>query len=332
MRNFLILFHGKEGSSALVKLLQNLPQIAIVKLAGTEVGLEPFDSQHCGRMPNRSVRKCLDLIYSPEPVSIDALNRIYLQTAEEPIDTFDNRLVVGMKMRYGCRSDAPGSTVLKRMPFLNRRLYTWVDHWHGCHYERCVFDILRKHSVVVFMMVRQDVFRWALSRYHGDGTGNRGNLQFKLAERTISREEIGKIEVCPDELLKCIDECCGQLCDKLETMAKLRDAGIHVTPIMYESFCEDKQEFVRLLLNEIAVECDDQMIAGAIEAGCYFEKIHSDDIATFVENHQEIEARFGRCRVDFMEMWEAVQRGGRRRGIADVFPDLAEELSFEAPA
>lgn len=62
-----------------------------------------------------------------------------------------------------------------------------------------MIKILRRNDTVVFLAVRQDVFRWGLSKYHGDGTGQPpGHLQFKLARGELQKSEIGKIHVDPE--------------------------------------------------------------------------------------------------------------------------------------
>ena len=68
----------------------------------------------------------------------------------------------------------------------------WYKRWL---YRQVLFRLFARFRVVVVLLVRQDLLRWALSVYHGDGTGKPGALQFKLASGAIKREDIKPIEV-----------------------------------------------------------------------------------------------------------------------------------------
>ena len=61
-----------------------------------------------------------------------------------------------------------------------------------------MIDVIKANDLTIFLAVRQDVFRWALSKYHGDGTGKPGHIQFKLASGNISKSEIGTIRIDRD--------------------------------------------------------------------------------------------------------------------------------------
>ena len=86
MRNFIILFHEKTGTSPLVRLLDKFDLISILHQTNY-TGFEPLDRHRCGRMTLRNLRKCLDIIFSDGPKDFERLNRIYMATAKRPLDT-----------------------------------------------------------------------------------------------------------------------------------------------------------------------------------------------------------------------------------------------------
>ena len=152
--------------------------------------------------------------------------------------------------------------------------------------------LLARHGVLVFMAVRQDVLRWGLSKYHGSGDG-KGHLQFKLASGQISRDEIGRIRVDFDRLGKIIDACEQSHEQKRALVGEFEAAGIACAPLRYEDFLADKPAYFRRLCGLIGLKRSDADVRAALENGAYFEKVHSDDISSFVENHEEVMARFG---------------------------------------
>lgn len=62
MRNFIILFNEKSGTSPLVRLLDKFESISILRQENNS-GFEPFDRHNCGLMSLRDLRKCLDIVY-----------------------------------------------------------------------------------------------------------------------------------------------------------------------------------------------------------------------------------------------------------------------------
>ena len=74
MRDFIIIFEGKEGTSPLVKLLNNFDRISIVQLVNN-AGWEPFDRHNCGPMSLGDLERCLDIAYDKESTDIKQLNQ-----------------------------------------------------------------------------------------------------------------------------------------------------------------------------------------------------------------------------------------------------------------
>jgi hypothetical protein len=285
MKNFIVFFTEKEGTSAVVRLLDNLAGVSVIHQVDDK-GWEPFDAHQCGPMSLDDLERCLDLVYGPGDVDMDALNGIYTRTAVRPLAPFSRSQSVGFKMRFvppQLKSSLAGGL---------RGLENLLSGRMQRQFEKRMIALLARHDVTVFVAVRQDVFRWALSKYHGDGTGKTGHLQFKLAKGELRREEIPRIEVSIDRLGAIVSECERTHEEKRALLAQLRRAGVRAHPMLYEEFLEDKHRFFQELLTRLDVTVDAEEITKALAAGTSLEKVHSEDIAEFVVNHQEVAARF----------------------------------------
>ncbi len=238
-RNFIILFNEKEGTSPLIRLLENFGQVSIVHKRGDK-GWEPFDRHHCGPMRNRDFGRCLDLIYRQGPADMKAINAIYQKTASGPLAAIEKTGAVGFKMRPKTADFLPPSPFDRIGPA--RKAYSW---FRQKEYMQVLIDVLKRNGVIVLMAIRQDIFRWALSKYHGDGTGKKGHLQFKLAKGDTTRDDLGKIEVDLPRFAGFLKVCEAELENKRQLAEQLRAAGIKVQPIRYEDFCGDKLVYFR---------------------------------------------------------------------------------------
>lgn len=263
MKNFIIFFEEKEGTSALVRLLNNFGQISIVHQTGN-TGWEPFDLHNSGAMPLENFVQCLELVLNKAPLELERLNQIYTQTAKAALEAFNKDNAVGFKIRFKPRP-----------------------------YMQALFDLAKRNGVVVFMVIRQDVLRWALSKYHGDGMGEKGHLQFKLAKGEIRKDQIGKIYVDCDELKKIISQCKKSHAHKRNLKRAMRQKGIEVHQLSYEEFLNDRFGYFQRICTVLELTMSSDEINSALNKGAYFKKVHSDQIADFVENHQEVLERFG---------------------------------------
>jgi hypothetical protein len=143
------------------------------------------------------------------------------------------------------------------------------------------------------MAVRQDIFRWGLSRYHGDGSGKQGHLQFKLMSGEIKKKHIGKIHIDADRFEEELKVCEKLYAKKVKLITDMRAQGISVHPIRYEDFLTDKPALFKRILQALEINVDAEDIQKVIDDGTDFQKVHSDDISEFVENHEEILEKFG---------------------------------------
>ena len=280
MRNFIIIFADKEGTSPLLRLLNNFEQISIIHQVNTQ-DWEPFDIQNRGAMTLRNLERCLGMVFNRESINFKQLNQIYTRTAKMPLDESSRNEVTGLKMRF----TTPG----KNSPFWNRSPKDFTDD----AFRLMMFDVLKRNDVVVFLALRQDILRWALSKYHGDGTGQPGHLQFKLASGKIKRNAIGKIHVDSTRLETIISQCVEAHARKRRLMEDFNQAGIQNHFLVYEDFLTDKQKYLHRILDILELKPSTEEIGAALKKGTYFEKVHSDDITNFVVNHEEVIEKFG---------------------------------------
>ena len=99
MTDFIVFFEEKEGTTALMRLLDNFNQLSLIHQTGN-TGWEPFDRHACGRMSLSSLSQCFEIIFGNDPVDMERLNRIYTNTATGPLEFFDKQKAVGFKMRF----------------------------------------------------------------------------------------------------------------------------------------------------------------------------------------------------------------------------------------
>jgi hypothetical protein len=289
MRNFIIFFTEKSGTSPLVRLLDKFEQITILHQENN-TGFEPFDRHNCGRMPLRDLKKCLDMIFGCGPTDIDQLNSVYTKTAKRPLDIIDGEGAVGFKMRF----TAPNSDPLRMNGRFgaSKLLTRSIGQLHNRSFKKMMFDILKRHDVTVLMAVRQDVLRWGLSKYHGDGTGKPGHLQFKMARGAIGRDDIGKIRVDCSRLEKIISACEAVHAENRQLIDEFKQSGIRAHPILYEEFVADKRSYLNALFEILELEITEDEIARVLSQEEYLKKVHPDEISEFVENHEEVMKRF----------------------------------------
>jgi len=289
MRSFIIFFHEKTGTSPLVRLLDKFESISIVHQKNY-TGFEPFDRHQCGRMSLTNLEKCLVIIFKQELIDAEQLNRLYTATAKRPLDVIGEKGVVGFKMRFTPPNPYP--LHVEGLAVWNKLAERLFRERYMQSFKRTMFNMLRRHGVVVLMAVRQDILRLGLSKYHGDGTGQPGHLQFKLARGVIAREEIKKIHVDCERLGQIISECEAMHEGDRLLMDEFKQAGNQVYPILYEEFLADKRSYLERLFRILELDITSDEISNVLDQEEYFKKVHSDDISEFVENHEEVTRRF----------------------------------------
>lgn len=285
MKNFVVFFTEKEGTSPLMRLLDNFQKVSIVHQVNNS-GWEPFDRHNCGQMSLRNLERCLQLIFENRSEYSSELNDIYTTTAKSPLCDIGGGGITGFKMRFTPPRNQP-SYMATFAPW--RKSY---QKYVNKSFRRMMIELLRRNNVVVFIAVRQDALRWALSKYHGDGTGRPGHMQFKLASGDLRRSEIEKIEVDCIRLEQLVLQYESELSQKRQLIVDLRSVGVKTEPLLYEEFLADKYSYFSQLLQAVGLDVSREDISDAIAGGEYFTKVHSDDISEFVKNHEEVNEKF----------------------------------------
>lgn len=175
MKGFIIFFHGAEGTSPLVRLLDNFGEVRILHQINGK-GWEPFDQHNCGSLSRSDFSKCLRLIFSESgsQINFNALNSVYAKTARQPLETGGTGEITGFKMR------------LYNMAYLTRR--KWYNRlplmlkFNQYRHKKLLIRNIKKYNLHVFIAVRQNIFRRALSKYHNEqNDSGKQHLQFKIA-------------------------------------------------------------------------------------------------------------------------------------------------------
>lgn len=263
MKNFIIFNSEKEGSCALVQTLNNFNDVTIISDF-----IEPFDRHMfvkneygAGKdISKKDFLHCLSLIFDSSPNYLEELNTIYTRYNKHFTFSFSKEKSRGFKMRVR-------------------------EQWNDD-----LFAILKKYKVTAFVLIRQDLLRWALSKYHGDGTGQKGHLQFS----NVHIKDLPKLKVNWSSLKKKIKKCERRIADKEKLIQNLRSAGVEAFPLYYEDFCYNKAAYFKKLLHTLELELSDDEVRQALMQNCNYSKVHPDDISTFVDNHQEIIKKFDR--------------------------------------
>jgi len=289
MRNFIIFFHEKTGTSPLVRQLNKFELITVVHQE-RDTGFEPFDTHNCGRMSLKNLKKCLDVIFNQGKKNNEHLNRIYTTTAKRPLDVISDKGAIGFKMRFSPPSRYP--LHIDRLSIWNKLANKLLRDYYSWSFKKMMFRTLKKHDVVVLMAVRQDLLRLGLSKYHGDGTGKPGHLQFKLARGVVAKNENEKIQVDCERLEKIVSKCKTLHENNRHLMEELKNSGIETHPILYEEFVADRRSYLERLFRILELNITKDEMSKVLDQEEFLKKVHSNDISEFVENHEEVTHRF----------------------------------------
>jgi len=261
MKNFIIFNTEKEGSCALVTTLDQFEQVTIISDF-----IEPFDRHMFVNNPHgpghditkEDFIKCLTLIYDTSEGHLEELNAMYGKYRSDCRFDFEKGTSLGFKMRF-------------------RRKW-----------KKDLFSLLKHHEVTAFVLIRQDVLRWALSKYHGDGTGKKGHLQFS----NVNIKDLPKMEVKWKLLKKQIERCEKRIADREQLLEDLRNFGIAAHPLFYEDFCADKTAYFKHLFEKLDLTISEQEIDATLRRGSLYKKVHPEALREFIHNHEEILGKY----------------------------------------
>jgi hypothetical protein len=296
MKDFLLFFEEKEGTSAMMRWADRFENVQVVHHQNGR-GWEPLEPYHLGYdVKQGEVEELLNLIYS-QPRDLQTLRDAYrLKVPDRKLVPLDSEVSVGLKMRWKPPRvlhvgndvvDLPVNRLFKRQRYRAYREY--------------MVEMLHENGVVPMLAVRQNIFKWALSKYHGDGTGKKGHLQFQLASGAIAKEDIPKIHVNLKRFGRLIDQCRRKHDRKREFVEWMQSRGMEVKPMLYESFLDEPQDFWSGFLGELGHDASKEEIRNVLSQDMGLKKVHSGHISEYVENHQELEDTYGSS----FESWTA---------------------------
>jgi hypothetical protein len=101
------------------------------------------------------------------------------------------------------------------------------------------------------------------------------------------------MRVDPDRLATILAGCQQIHEAKQRLLDDLEAAGVHTSVLRYEDFVSDQPAYFSRLLETLEIEPRPGEIDGVLARGTAFEKVHSDDLAEFVENADEVLEMFG---------------------------------------
>lgn len=127
MRNFIILFNGHEGSSAIISHLRKFPDINII-------WYEPLDNCHLKQpLTNPDLLTLLNYIYDTKIKNRYQLaSSLYLKYSDKALFPFEQNKSVGFKMR------------IREWPTLEK--------------------VFKEHNVVVLVLIRQNLLKLGVSK------------------------------------------------------------------------------------------------------------------------------------------------------------------------
>ena len=247
MKNFIIFFMANTGSSAIISHLKQLKNKIDI------IGFEPFDNCHMKTpLIGEDLTKIFNLVYSKNH-KIDDINNIYKKYSNKELDNIDTTKSVGFKMRY-------------------RNL-------------ELIEQPLKNNNVVILVLIRKNVFKWALSTYDSKST------QFKLIRGEISKDP--EITVDINKFKDILNKCEKSLDERYKLINTLKSKGLNVYPIYYEDYCNDKENFFKKFFNYIDINLSTQELSEFANKPNFFKKVHSDDIKQYVTNYDELKKEFG---------------------------------------
>ena len=252
-------------------------------------GWEPLEHYHLGLdVKQGEVEELLDLIYR-HPRDLESLCAAYrLKVPDRKLVPLVSGVSTGLKMRWRPPRVFHAGSDLLDLP-INRVFKRQRHHI----YREYMLEMLLENGVVPMLAVRQNIFKWALSKYHGDGTGKKGHLQFQVAAGAISKKDIPKIHVNLKRFGRLIEQCRRKHDRKREFAEWMTARGAEVKPLLYESFLNEPKTFFGGFLSCLGHDYTLQDIEKVLNQDIDMKRVHDGKLSEYVENHQELEDAYG---------------------------------------
>jgi hypothetical protein len=296
MRDFILFFEEKEGTSAMMRWADCLENVQVVHHQNGR-GWEPLEPYHLGfDVKQDELEELLNLIYQ-RPRDTQSLVAAYRdKVPERKLVPLPSDVSVGLKMRW-----KPPRTVHVGAEVLDLPLNRLFKRQRYRAYREYMVNMLHENGVVPMLAVRQNIFKWALSKYHGSGNGKVGHLQFQLASGALAKEDIPKIHVDLKRFGRLIDQCRRKHDRKREFVSWMESRGMEVKPMLYESFLDTPVTFFGDFLEDLGHAAEPKKIKRVLEQEIELKRVHDGHLSEYVENHQELQDAFGSS----FESWTA---------------------------
>ena len=288
MQDFVLFFEEKEGTTAMMRWADRIPQVRVVHHTNDQ-GWEPLEPFLLGQDLRRAeLGELMSAVYA-KPRNMGALRPLYAQKVpnRELVELPEDRSI-GLKMRW-----KPPRVFYSGWPVVDLPVNKLFKGMRNQRYMEMMVRILREADVVPMLAVRQNIFKWALSKYHGDGSGKKGHLQFKLASGELDRKDIPRIEVNLNRFGRLVDECRRKHDAKRLFVDRMKQEGLMVQPLLYESFLEDRVAFFSRFLSCLGHDVPRRDLEKTLAGDISLKRVHKGPLSDYVENHEALERRFG---------------------------------------
>lgn len=276
IKKFLLVYTQKEGSTAILQTLDNLPNITVVK---SRRSYEPFDLHENKELSPIEILSNFNYVFRVG--TNEELTAINENRKENPEYQFDiNAPVRGCKMRIRVRKDFNS----------NQEFDDYINE---------LFSILTSNNFLVFILHRENIFNWALSTYHGDGSGHQGHLQFKLARGVLSQDSIPKIRIDSQKFLFVYKSLLALVENKRRLYRKLENLNMGVVILIYEDFLANKRLFFKKIYAALNVEVSESQLSEGLKLPIILKKVHSKPMSDYFVNYDEIKGLVKRKIVPF---------------------------------
>ncbi len=250
---------------------------------------EPLESFMLGENVRREeIQSLMQAIYV-RPRNMEELRRRYaMKVPDRELVTLPDNCSIGLKMRW-----TPPRVFYSGLPIFDLPVNRICKEYRHRRYYDSMVQTLSDAGVAPMLAVRQNVFKWALSKYHGDGTGKKGHLQFKLASGELTRHDIPKIKVNLSRFGRLLDQCRRKHDAKRQFVEQMAKDGLEVFPLLYEDFLEDKVQFFEGFLDRIDNPMDLVDLKRSLEGDIVLKRVHKGSLSDYVENHEELHRAYG---------------------------------------
>ena len=294
MRDFVLFFEEKEGTTAIMRWANRLPNVRVLHYTD-DGGWEPLEPFKLGEnVRHDEIQSLMQAIYL-RPRNMEELRRRYaMKVPNQELVALPNNYSIGLKMRW-----TPPRVFYSGLPIFDLPVNRIFKGYRYRRYYDSMVQTLSDAGVAPMLAVRQNVFKWALSKYHGDGTGKKGHLQFKLASGELTRQDIPKINVNLSRFGRLLDQCRRKHDAKRQFVEQMAKDGLKVLPLLYEDFLEDKVRFFEGFLGHINNPVDTDDLKSSLEGDILLKRVHKGSLSDYVENHEALNRTYG----DAFEPW-----------------------------